>query len=246
MKSILTHYNRKYGKDIYNFPLPISTCEFKTENCKKFCYVKRIWYNVLPRYVENLKQTFKARFTRLVINQIRDFEIQYIRIHTIGDFYSEEYYNKWVEIAKKCPGTRILVFTRNTILDFSNHPDNLVIYFSKDESTKEINKTCDHFGLAFDPPQIRRYYDHMEKLEEGNLKIFICSNRCANCKACFSGKITNIAFPIVDNKKSYKKKDEKSKIDERFIDPYNLGGMIHKPRETWYKYTKKKEINNES
>ena len=53
-------------------------------------------------------------------------------LHSCGDFYNEDYYYKWLQIADRNPHTYIDAFTRNTEIDLKLCPPNLKIRFSVD------------------------------------------------------------------------------------------------------------------
>ena len=207
----LTHWNRKYGLDIWAFALPTSTCDYSTKICRKACYSKNIWKNIRPRYLINLKGTFKHRFVRLVTDQIKAEDIETIRIHVTGDFYSQDYFDKWVEIARNCPQVKILAYTRNYDLDASNAPENLILYYSVDATTVKENPTIKLRAILFRAERGKKLYQHMEKFN-GRERTFVCSSRCEHCKACWSGKI-DVAFPIRAGRYQYKVEHEPHLLD---------------------------------
>jgi uncharacterized C2H2 Zn-finger protein len=141
-----------------------------------------------------------------VLDQIRREEIETIRIHVMGDFYSQEYFDKWVEIARNCPQVKILAYTRNYDIDASNAPGNLVIYYSVDATTVKENPTIKLRAVLFRAEHGKKLYQHMEKFNERE-RTFVCSSRCEHCKACWSGKI-DIAFPIRAGRYQYRLEHE--------------------------------------
>ena len=104
--------------NIYNFALaPIVTCPFATRNCIMKCYgFKQYFQNIADTHYKNMELTKREDFVQkmfqklvsLSANQKMQNEIfgtnQKItfRIHTVGDFYSQEYFNKWMEIVELC------------------------------------------------------------------------------------------------------------------------------------------------
>lgn len=188
---MLTNYNNKLGTEIWAFSLPRSTCKYKTPDCDKYCYAKRGSFqftsvkSALEKYyLETLEDDFVDRIcAQIVLNRIK-----WVRIHPSGDFYSQEYVDKWIEIAKRSPKTKFLAYTRNSDADFSKRPSNFTVYNSIDKSTKETNKTIERRAIAFktDIPRL-----HMERVGGA----FVCNDKCKYCKACWYGKF-DIAFPI--------------------------------------------------
>lgn len=100
--------------------------------CKDPCYAKQGNYlrgnvkrakqgnllaSVLPGFVNNMIAEIKSRRT-----------YNTIRIHDSGDFFSQEYYDKWCMIAKALPDRIFYAYTKAFNLDlYSNKPDNLRI-----------------------------------------------------------------------------------------------------------------------
>ena len=204
----LTHFNRKYGVGIWNFSLPRITCKWKTTLCDKFCYGKKYVFcytNIKKRFKQNFKMTFLHKFAFLAISQIHRLNIKHIRIHTVGDFYSQSYFDKWVEIANQCPEVMILAYTRNWEIDTSKAPSNFIIYYSVDFSTTRFNPTISHLAITFKAPPERKTYKHLEDIPGAK----VCSSRCQHCKFCWSG-VGNVAFPISAGRRSYKPEFERT------------------------------------
>lgn len=59
-----------------------------------------------------------------------------VRVHESGDFYSQEYLEKWKQIWRLTPDVKYLAFTKSFHLDFIGIPKNVSIYNSVDETTK--------------------------------------------------------------------------------------------------------------
>jgi hypothetical protein len=109
------------------------TCPNATELCKKNCYAKkaeRAYQNVLISRMENTFDSLKATFSSDIYNQIIHKKSKYIRIHESGDFYSQEYLNKWFRICRLFPEKKFLAYTQMFNLDWSNKPDNLILYWT--------------------------------------------------------------------------------------------------------------------
>jgi len=187
---MLKNYNSKLGPDIYAFSLPRSTCHHKTIDCEKYCYAKRgtfIFDNVKEALDRYYKESLEDDFVDRLCAQIIFNRVKWVRIHPSGDFYSQEYADKWKEIAKRSPKTKFLVYTRNWDIDFSDVPKNLTVYNSVDKSTKKTNPTIKRRAIAIDITAPK----HMKRVKYG----FICDNKCRYCKACWYGKF-DVVFPI--------------------------------------------------
>jgi len=126
MKAIKTVYlsspNAKLQKSsaiIYSFGLPaISTCP-NAGACKEGCYGTRGHYlfkNVREHRERNYSLSMSNEFERVICSEVQYLDGVYrnlmIRIHDTGDFYSKEYANKWIEIAKANPEVIFYAYTK--------------------------------------------------------------------------------------------------------------------------------------
>lgn len=110
--------NTKLGK-VTNFSLPagnnfrIGACPGATETCEELCYAKGAlfqmneWrYFVNWAYVQLYPDRFIEAFDEVEMSQV-------VRVHAGGDFYSTEYIDLWIEIARRHPKTRFYAYTRS-------------------------------------------------------------------------------------------------------------------------------------
>ena len=191
----LTHWNRKYGLDVWEYSFLNDTCTHSTEMCRKICYGKNVWRNIRPRYEINHAESLKDDWTRRVISQIDRRKIKWIRIHTMGDFYSQAYFNKWVNIALMRPKTKILAYTRNWELDATLLPKNFALFYSVDPTTSHLNPTIPRIARLFNAPECITEYQHLEQIEGFGIgQALVCSSHCEVCRECWKGK-QDVAFP---------------------------------------------------
>jgi len=128
---------------IWNLPCE-DTCPNKTEWCCKHCYSKkaeRRFPAVRESRQKNYELTKSDKFFLMMGGEIasRQDDINAVRIHEGGDFYSQGYLDKWCKIAKEFPDIPFTAYTKSR-LDYTRTPDNLIIFFSIDESTKPSTK----------------------------------------------------------------------------------------------------------
>lgn len=114
---LLVRGNSKLGRGIYHFSIPAGiTCVGKTTICDNFCYAQRGLFNT-PLVVASLKTRLAATkhkyFVHNICNEIKNLNINLVRIHVAGDFYSVKYLEKWQEIVKECSNTTFLTYTRS-------------------------------------------------------------------------------------------------------------------------------------
>ena len=132
---------------IFNLPA-IKTCPEATQNCKRLCYARkaeRIYPNALQarenNYIASLKSDFVANMNTIIcgymeLSKNKNIPV-YFRIHEAGDFYSPEYFNKWVNIMVMCKHFKNLHFNFYTkSIDFISE------YFSSYEQFKANIPNC--------------------------------------------------------------------------------------------------------
>lgn len=115
------------------------TCPFKTEMCELKCFAKKneTFKSVRDSRERNFEETQKDTFTNNTIELIDRYlskkkcngKLAIIRIHTSGDFYNEEYLDKWISIANHYKGDNRVQFQSYT---------KSVIYL-KDKDLRNIN-----------------------------------------------------------------------------------------------------------
>lgn len=120
--------------EIPTFSLPTgNACPGATPTCMNWCYAKkaeRAYKNVLPCRIRNLNDSKRSDFIVKMTSALMSANSNYIRIHESGDFYSQEYLYKWFEICKIFPEKTFLAYTQSYNLDFSQKPENLIIYWT--------------------------------------------------------------------------------------------------------------------
>lgn len=116
---MLTPGNKKLGgRLIWSFGLPSGSpavCPGLTAVCHVHCYarqVERLRPAVRARYARNLRLSRQPDFERRVRYWILAHEIQVVRIHVGGDFYSRRYARKWLRIIRQLPQVRFFCYTR--------------------------------------------------------------------------------------------------------------------------------------
>ena len=186
--------NKKTG--IPSFSIHNTVCKnirgCQAQDCFKYCYANkaiRMYPQTRALYARNLDATFKDNFVSLMNEELQDYPIRYFRIHVCGEFYSQDYLNKWFQIATKNPEITFFTYTKNIDLDFSLRPDNMVIHLSNDNNLKEFSDNKDRFdGMT----------TIKEKGEDTPKEFTGCLNQtqgftCARCKLC-TKKDTNVCF----------------------------------------------------
>ena len=184
--------NDKDAFIIFNL-IATKTCPYATNECKKICHERfsqEINKKVMTARVNNFEESKKETFVKDMIDCI-EYQLNrkkynnkhiYFRIHSAGDFYSKEYFNKWIEITK--------YFKDNDRIDFQAYTKSLP--FLEGEDLKDINIKL-VFSVMVDTPE-----EQTKKAKDMELQCFIpvrnaedkegfkCSGKCLKCKACYT------------------------------------------------------------
>ena len=180
--------NRRMSIPTFSIPSGV-TCPNSTKLCRKYCYAKKAeksWPNVLKSRHRNFQETMQENFTREMIKQIKSLKTKYFRIHESGDFYNQEYLDKWFKICKKLKNITFLAYTNRWDLDWTNKPDNLVIYWSVWPDSKRVPRD----GLKAYVIDGGKHKIPKHRIKP---KGKICQKesgviRCETCLWCFKGK----------------------------------------------------------
>jgi hypothetical protein len=119
----------------YDFAIPaVKTCP-QAGLCKQFCYAQQGRY-IFP-HVRNAAQrrylaTMKPNFVEKMTAELQKIKPTHLRIHSSGDFYSREYLDKWVAIARKFPKITFYAYTKSVSLikGYGKLPRNMRIVYS--------------------------------------------------------------------------------------------------------------------
>ncbi len=180
------------GLDVYLFNLPIiKTCR-PTVWCEKNCYGKKGNYKRFKRSIEialdkRYELSLSDKFVETITKEIFRRRISLVRVHVTGDFYSEEYVRKWIQIAKNCPQTRFRTTTKrrdlkDIILELHSLP-NFNVRESLDPSRPE--------------PIMGLPIAAIETLEIA-ADFFRCARDCRKCGyVCWHQKDSNYCFPEI-------------------------------------------------
>jgi hypothetical protein len=133
MKKLLSNTNSKLKADgILGFGLPpVKTCPGAGE-CLRFCYGCKGTYKVFKKTISEaqnrrLEATKDMFFFANITSELQSMKKKptAVRIHDTGDFYSQEYFNKWCDVASSNPDVLFYAYTKSLHLDFSKRPANL-------------------------------------------------------------------------------------------------------------------------
>jgi hypothetical protein len=118
----------------YDFQLngeTVNTCPSALA-CRGVCYAKQGRYgmqNVKDARKHNLDMSLRSDFVDMVVSDLsRMRKVNTVRIHDSGDFYNQEYFNKWNLIAKALPLITFYAYTKTLDMTiWEGKADNLKI-----------------------------------------------------------------------------------------------------------------------
>jgi hypothetical protein len=93
---LLTNGNTKVNALL--FDLPVSVCPIQCPSC----YAKKAEIRfpaALAKRNRNYDASLKDDFVDVIIEEIKKSKRKIVRVHSSGDFYSQQYVNKWQSIA---------------------------------------------------------------------------------------------------------------------------------------------------
>ena len=147
--SKLKETNKKLGLKIFNFSIPAYksksgkvVCPF-AESCVKYCYAQKGNYKRFPKVAEGMEERFliskSLSFVALMDIEINKKKADAVRIHDSGDFYNNEYIEKWVNIAMLNPNVNFYAYTKSIpLFKGRNLPKNMDVIFSFGSKKDEL------------------------------------------------------------------------------------------------------------
>ena len=197
--------NRKVGAPQFNLPALVS-CPNATPACGAACYAqaghyamkeppKMYWGNWVHLHLIGPHRWVEA-LRGVVLAGLHGQETGHFRLHSSGDFFSQEYFDAWCAVARSLPRVRFWAYTRTTTLDLSQRPDNLVIYASADhENMVDSVAFASRWG-------IKMAYMGEETAELSGRASFACPEQqgkvasCVACGLCVHGRGKDVSFAM--------------------------------------------------
>jgi hypothetical protein len=182
--------NRRMNIPTWSLPA-IQTCPGATNYCLLNCYAikaERVWKNPRLSRLRNLEATRDKNFVQVMIHDISDLKDKYFRIHESGDFYSQEYLNKWIEICKYfVDKKKFLIYTQRYNLDWSKIPENVIRYWTVWPDSRNVPiDGLKAYVVDDGSGKLPNYkYNHKAKF---CIKGKGCKLMCDNCMYCFEGR----------------------------------------------------------
>ena len=118
--TLLKYENSKLKHQfIFNLPVSHAVCGRQCPGCYALKAQIRFPKTVIPYREARYKASLQDNFVATVVNELSSTRrsARTVRIHESGEFYSQEYINKWQAIAEALPSFTFYAFTKR-IKDF--------------------------------------------------------------------------------------------------------------------------------
>jgi len=122
--------------NIFIFDLMAITDCMNCADCKKECYAVKAQVQYSATYNKRLINSYLARFElplleAMLRKQLASSKIKTVRVHSSGDFISQEYYNMWQRVALDYPKVKFYAYTKvEGLINMGVHAPNFNILFS--------------------------------------------------------------------------------------------------------------------
>jgi hypothetical protein len=173
--------NAKMGKVPSFSVTPLRTCPAGIP-CAGLCYARRMAErrdNTANAYRNNTESILHRPndVVRILTSYIRMRNLKYFRFNVAGDFNLRGYFSLACKVARECPETQFLAFTKDYRIQELRKPHNINIVLSV---WKDYAPENPKYGLA--------YFD--DSTPECNVPEtgFVCPGNCKSCLYCFTMK----------------------------------------------------------
>lgn len=175
---------KKSKRRTFNFGIPayqsgtgLRTCP-NAGACAKGCYALAGAYrfsNVAQAFERRLALTLTDEFIDVMLKEIDETRAERIRIHDSGDFYSEEYLDRWVKIMIARPNVEFYAYTKMVSLfkrRLKGLPSNFKVIFSfggTEDKLIDVNK--DRHSLVFSSEKELRSRGYANASEQDDVAL---------------------------------------------------------------------------
>ena len=186
--------NAKLGAKIPSVNLPAAVTCRKDAPCRKGCYALKgnFLYSTVQKSLNNNLDFYKSNpkeYFNEIIEYLNNDDVTYkfFRWHSSGDIVDYNYLLGIIKVAKKCPQTNFLCFTKkfnlvNYYLEKGHKiPKNLKFVFSAWDNSFKVENP---YNLPV------TYVNFKDKSKNADIPEYAipCVGSCQQCKACWSLK----------------------------------------------------------
>ena len=168
MTKLLSKGNAKLHKSVGIWSIIASqeVCGRECEGCYAIKEQNRWKGTIISGRTNRLELSKGLFFREQMIEEINKSKYKYIRIHGSGEFYSQEYVDKWTAIVRNCPDKLFYAYTkRHNEFNFEwlESLDNFILHRS---TVKGSRRHYLNFGDS-------KYLERIKK-DLGHSKVFEC------------------------------------------------------------------------
>lgn len=186
---------------IWNMPC-VKTCPGASDWCMRYCY--NAAYNNMYEWEGNFRKysSDSGGLRRELTDQLKELcssKSIAVRLHSSGDFFSNNYIDFWIKIMKETPNIRYWSYTRSwrveelsdKIAELHSIP-NLSLYYSWDNTMGCPKNKAKLAIVCNNNLEVNSYSNQKEYIicpEQYNLV-----NSCAECGSCIGGDGRSVVF----------------------------------------------------
>jgi len=162
----------------------------RCKTCSNYCYnLKGYFYknNISSRFnrllalIEN-KEELKARINK----QLEKPKSDIVRIHTDGEFFSKEYLQWWLDIAKENKHIKFYTYTKQyELFKGVELPKNMFVQISYNNTLEGELDTVKSF-LKLKNYNIYYTYEKEEEIKDLGVESMKCKGKCETCRQCYT------------------------------------------------------------
>jgi len=183
--------NKKLGSIPNVSLLPIDTC-INNSFCKDDCYAVKfvkLYTSVRNMWSENtdLAKKNPEAFFNGIRKALIGLTPEFFRIHVSGDFFSQDYFDMWCDLARDFPATNFLAFTKAYKFMHKNRqslPENLEIVLSIFPGL-DLPLSLLHYPVAA-AGTVGQYEQSHRVTPERISDAVHCPGNCSTCSVCWS------------------------------------------------------------
>ena len=192
---LISRGNLKLGI-LPSFSLPvITTCPGKTPFCEQYCFGLRgnfILENVKKANDRRLDATLKPDFVDTIVNEVRKTRAPAFRLHVVGDFYTTEYIEKWIEIAIELTTVIIFGSTRSWRCEFLSK----TLKEFRDLQNVYLKASVDLTDTLVLPPNCGWRTWSVEGQGDRCPHDYGLVENCASCRRCWTVRDFDLSFKL--------------------------------------------------
>lgn len=186
----------------WNLP-PLWTCGKNCGTCEHHCYAVKDYTDYRVKVVSksharncNAVTTDLEHTEEYITKWIQKRKPSFFRIHASGDFavpgMGTKYAEMWYRVAKACPETRFLAFTKAFEIVRE------VPFYELDNFSLVLSEWTDATKAPDDLKEHYRTSRAVEKLEDARPNEMVCPGNCETCGMCWNLKNLHhdVAFEI--------------------------------------------------